>query len=271
MPRFIYIKFYHRANNRGKYANGFYNSMIDDKDGHIPSPLIMFTCTALCHALLERQKNKGVHPKASKSNLTTDRPDRLNYFNCKNDGGKIVSCRAVTGRKLLTSPGVAGTYTFLMNTWNTLPESYQQRVYNHTLATVNRQIQQAENPTPAVVISMAAVRVDNAILLDYLTSEVAIEEPEIRSTDPDIPIDNNCMDDELHFGMPGGSGDFKVEGDESDAIPTTSQRRLAATDLEMFDLGNSDVDGYEGEDGDDADEEEEASQADDGSTQNVED
>jgi len=43
----------------------------------------------------------------------------------------------------------------------------------------------------------------------------------------------------------------------------------------MFDLGTSDVDGYEGEDGDDvdadADEEEESSQVDDGSTQNVED
>jgi len=45
------------------------------------------------------------------------------------------------------------------------------------------------------------------------------------------------------------------------------------TELERFDLGTCDVDGYEGEDGDDADadEEEEASQADDGSTQNVED
>jgi hypothetical protein len=55
--------------------------MIDDKDGHIPSPLIMFTCTALRLALLEWQKNKGVHPKASKSRLTTGRPDRSNYFN----------------------------------------------------------------------------------------------------------------------------------------------------------------------------------------------
>jgi hypothetical protein len=67
IPRVIYIKFYHRANNRGKYADGFYNSMINDKDGHIPSPLIMFTCTALRHGLLEWQKNKGVYPKASKS------------------------------------------------------------------------------------------------------------------------------------------------------------------------------------------------------------
>ena len=41
-----------------------------------------------------------------------------------------------------------------MNTWNTLPESYQPRVYNNTLPTVKRQIQQAENPTPAVVISV---------------------------------------------------------------------------------------------------------------------
>jgi len=256
--------------------------MINDKDGHIPSPLIMFTCTALRHALLEWQKNKGVHPKASKSKLKANRPDRSNYFNHKNDGGKIASCCAVTGRKLLTSPGVADTYTVLMNTWNTLPESYQQRVYNNTLATVKRQIQQAENPTPAVVFSVEAARVDNAILLDYLASEVALEEPEIGSTDPNIPIDNNCTDDELHFGMLGGSGDYEDEGDESDdrdAIPTASQRRRPAMELERFDLGTSDVDGYEGQDGDnadadadaDADEEEEASQVDDGSTQNVED
>ena len=247
--------------------------MIDDKDGHIPSPLIMFTCTALRHALLEWLKNKGVQPKASKPKLKADRPDRLNYFNCKNDGGKIISCCAVTGRKLLTLPGVADTYTFLMNTRNTLPESYQQSLYNITLATVKRQIQQAENTTPAVVISVEAARVVNAILLDYLTSKVALEEPEIGSTDPYIPIDNNCTDDELHFGMPGGSGDFEDKGDESDGIPTASRRRRPATELERLDLGTSDVDGYEGEDGDDAeaDEEEEASQADDGSTQNVED
>ena len=36
IPLFINIKFYHRANQRGNYANGFHNSMIDDKDGHIP-------------------------------------------------------------------------------------------------------------------------------------------------------------------------------------------------------------------------------------------
>jgi hypothetical protein len=102
--------------------------MIDDKDGHIPSPLIMYTCTALRHALLEWQKNNGVHPKSSMSKLNADRPDRSNYFNWKNDGGKIASCCAETGRKLLTLPGVADMYTLLMNTWNTLPESYQQRV-----------------------------------------------------------------------------------------------------------------------------------------------
>jgi len=250
--------------------------MVDDKNGHIPSPLIMFTCTALRHALQEWQKNKGIHPKASKSKLNADRPDRWNYFNYKTDGGKNASCCAATGRKLLTSPGIADTYAFLMNTWNTLPESYQQRLYINTLATVKRQIQQAENPTPGVVISVEAARVDNAILLDYLTSKVALEEPEIGSTDPNIPIDNHCTDDKLHFGMPGGGGDYEDEGDESDvrnAIPTTSQRRRPVTELERFDLGNSDVDGYEGEDGEDAsaDEEEEASEADDGSTQNVED
>jgi len=71
---------------------------------------------------------------------------------------------------LLTSPGVADMYTCLMNTSNTLPERYQQRVYNNTLATVKHQIQQAEDPTHAVVISVEAARVDNAILLDNLTS-----------------------------------------------------------------------------------------------------
>jgi hypothetical protein len=237
----------------------------------------MFPCTALRHALLEWQKNKGVHPKVSMSKMKVDRPDRWNYFNHNNDGGKIASCCAVMGSKLLTSPGVAETYTFLMNTWNTLPESYQQRVYNDTLATVKRQIQQAENPTPAMVISVEAARVDNAILLDHLSSTVALEEPEIGSTDRNIPIDNNCMDDKLHFGMPGGSGNYDDEGDESndcDAILTASRGRRPATELERFDLGTSDLDGYEGEDGDDADvdadQEEDASQVDDGSTQNVE-
>jgi len=147
-----------------------------------------------------------------------------------------------------------------MNTWNTLPESYQQRVYNNTLSTVKRQIQQAENPPPAVVISVEAARVDNAILLDYLASEVALEEAAIGSPDPNIPIDNNCTDDELHFAMQGGSGDYEDKDDDSDmrdSIPTTSRRWRPATELEIMDLGTSDVDGYEGEDGDDADADEE--------------
>jgi hypothetical protein len=118
-------------------------------------------------------------------------------------------------------------YTILMNTWNTLPQSYQQRVYNNTCGIVQHQIQQAQNLMPAVVISVEAAHVDNAILLHYLAFEVALEEPEIGSTDPNIPIDNNCMDYELHFGMPGGSGNYEDEGDVSDyrdAIPTASQR-----------------------------------------------
>ena len=134
--------------------------MIDDKEGHLPSPMIMFTCTALRHALLEWQKNTHVHPKPSKSQLKADTPKSSNYFNYKNDSGKNASCCAATACKLLTLPGIADTYAFLMNTLNTLPESYQQRVYNNTLATVKRQIQQAENPTPAVVISVEAARVE---------------------------------------------------------------------------------------------------------------
>jgi hypothetical protein len=127
--RFSYIKFYHPVNNRGRYADRFYNSMIDYKDSHIPSPLIMVTCTVLHHALMEWQKNKGVHLKGSISKLKADRPDRSNYFNYKNDCGMITSCCTVLDRKLLTSPCVADTYSFLVNTWDTLLESYQQRVY----------------------------------------------------------------------------------------------------------------------------------------------
>jgi len=56
-------------------ADVFYNSTIDDKDSYIPSLIIMLTCTVLRHALPEWQKNKGVYPKASKSNLKADRAD----------------------------------------------------------------------------------------------------------------------------------------------------------------------------------------------------
>jgi len=99
IPRLIYIKIYHRPNNHGKCVEGIYYSMINNKDSHLPSPLIMFTCTVLLHALLEWQKNKGVHPKASKSKLNADRPDCSIYFSYKNDDGKIASCCTVTGRK----------------------------------------------------------------------------------------------------------------------------------------------------------------------------
>jgi hypothetical protein len=138
--------------------------MINDKHCHIPAPLIMFPSTVFCHTLLEWQMNKGVHLKDSMSKLKADKPDRSNYVNCKNDGGKIVYCCAGTGRQSLSSTHVADTYTFLMNTWNTLREIYQQRVYNKTLATVKCQIQQAENPTPAVVLSVEVAQVNNAIL-----------------------------------------------------------------------------------------------------------
>jgi len=88
-------------------------------------------------------------------------------------------------------------------------------VYINTLAAVKCQIQQVKNPTPAVVFSLQPAHIDNAILLDDLTSEVALEEPEIGSTDPNIPTDNISTDDKLHFGMTGGSGDHEDKGDKS--------------------------------------------------------
>ena len=142
------------------------------------------------------------------------------------------------GRRVLTAPGVADTYTFLMNTWNTLPESYQYCVYKITLATVKCQIEQAENPTHAMVISVEAARVDNAIVPDYLTSEVALEEPEIGRTDPNILINNNCTDNELQFGLPAGSGDYEGDCDEWDGcslIPTACQQWRHTTELKRFD------------------------------------
>jgi hypothetical protein len=109
-----------------------------------------------------------------------------------------------------------------------------------------------------------------------LIVEVACKEPEIGSTDPNLPTDNNCTDEILHFGLPVGIGDYKDAGDESDtrdAIPTARVRRWPSMELEWFDLGTSDVDRNQGKDGDnaDADEEDDESQADDGSMQNVED
>jgi len=64
--------------------------------------------------------------------------------------------------------------------------------------------------------------------------------------------------------MPGGTGDYEDDRDESDvrdAIITASWWRRPVTELQRFDLGTSDVDGYQGKDGGDvyADEEEEAS------------
>jgi hypothetical protein len=63
---------------------------------------------------------------------------------------------------------------------------------------------------------------------------------------------------------------FQGKGDESnerDAISKSIRRQRPATELEMFDVGTSDVDGYEWEDCDHADvhadEEEEVSQVDD--------
>jgi len=133
IPGLINIKFYHCTNIRGKYAAEFYNSLIANKDGHIPSPLIILTCIRLRQALLKWQMNNGVHPKASKSKLKLDRPDPSNYFNYMNNIGKNASCCAATGRKLLTLPGVAETYTFSINTCNVLLESYQQRLYKKLL------------------------------------------------------------------------------------------------------------------------------------------
>jgi hypothetical protein len=82
------------------------------------------------------------------------------------------SCCTETGRKLFTSCGITVTFADRMNTWNTLPESYQRSAYKFTPVTVKRQIQQAENLLPAVVISLEMAGVSNTIRVDDLTSKV---------------------------------------------------------------------------------------------------
>jgi hypothetical protein len=78
IPQFIYIKLCHWANKHGKYADRFYTFMIDHKDGHIPLPLIIFTCTALRHPIVESQRNKRVHPTDCKLKVTAERSDHSN-------------------------------------------------------------------------------------------------------------------------------------------------------------------------------------------------
>jgi hypothetical protein len=133
-----------------------------------------------------------------------------------------------------------------------------------------------ETPTPAVVISVEVAWVVNATLLDLETSEVALAEPDTECTDPIVPVDTNCTDKNLLFGMPGGNEEYHDECDysaERDAIPTDSHGQQPATELARLNLGTIDVDKYGCEDGDDvdADEVEEVSEADIGSMQNVDD
>jgi hypothetical protein len=66
IPGNINIKSYHWANNRGKYADPFHNSMIDDTDSNVPLPQIMFTFTALPNVLPEWQNITAVRPKPAK-------------------------------------------------------------------------------------------------------------------------------------------------------------------------------------------------------------
>jgi hypothetical protein len=117
IPQVIYIILNRRVNFHSKYTDGLYNSMIDDKDVHITSPLIMFTCTVMRHAVLVWQMNKGVHSNTSQSKQIAGTPDCLNYVPYNNGAGKTTSWCTATGRKLFTSPSIADTYVLLLNAW----------------------------------------------------------------------------------------------------------------------------------------------------------
>jgi hypothetical protein len=127
-----------------------------------------------------------------------------------------------------------------MNTWNTLPERYHQRVYHNNLGTVECHSQEAENPTLAMVISVEATHVDSDILLEYWTPNVTLEEPEIRNTGPNILTENTCMENEIQFRIAGASRDYEDESVRSlvrNAIPIIIRQRLGPTEFIPRDLG----------------------------------
>ena len=78
----LYIyKVLHQSNNRGKYSDGFYNFMVVDNGRQMPSPLIIYTCTAFRHFLLEWKRNSGTSPKARSKLDAPTKPNPANYFN----------------------------------------------------------------------------------------------------------------------------------------------------------------------------------------------
>jgi len=179
----IFIKYFHQATNCSQYADQFYHFMIDTNKSHIPLPLIMFTCAVLHHAFQEWQQNSDVPPKASKSKLKADTADYSTCINCHINGGMTASCSARTDGRLLTSPAIADTDTFWMNSCNTPLEHYQQRVYVNIPAIRSYKIQQVENPIPARN-STEAASVDNITLFYNVGSKVLKYEHAFRSTDP---------------------------------------------------------------------------------------
>jgi hypothetical protein len=64
-----------------------------------------------------------------------------------------------------------------------------------------------------VVISVKEAHAHNGVLFDYLTSNVALEKPEMGSTDLNIAIDNNYPDASRQLGMPAGGGEHTDEAD----------------------------------------------------------
>jgi hypothetical protein len=54
-----------------------------------------------------------------------------------------------------------------MNTWDTFSESYQKRVYKHTVDTLKRQIQPAEKAMLAMVLRAEAARVYSSISSEH--------------------------------------------------------------------------------------------------------
>jgi len=63
-----------------------------------------------------------------------------------------------------------------------------------------------------------------------LTSDLALEDPEIGNTDPNIPIYYNCTDDEVYFGMLWGCEEYDDERDEIDKSDAIANAPIVTTD-----------------------------------------
>ena len=194
-PQYIFYQFFKRQRKCGKHADGFHHWMREK----MPMVLVVLTCTALYHALMEWEKNKAA-PLQKPDTIESSgwkRGEWEYYFTQLNDGGlfsQIVTATPI----FLHSPEI---YTQLMNTWNGLPPHYWKKVLATVRASLNglilRDVGRSNAPAEAIDT--------HGISYNRTAMEALLEEPEIdqpRVTGIDIPAAS-----EVYFDAENGIGD----------------------------------------------------------------